>query len=93
VKRLFQIIAVLIPVLILQTSTAADASAAWNQYCSQYSFASYPQTPTTTFSQAYLGSDFEHDFAEIKSAVNSSVMASGPPASGDDLLNQSLLDW
>lgn len=40
------------------TSSATDATSAWNSVCAAYHFGSYPQGIHTTFEQAYSGSDF-----------------------------------
>ena len=92
-KKFVAVLLAVIVMLICQAAVAVDATSAWNQYCLQYRFYSYPQSSGTTFQQAYYGQNFSSDFAAIRGAVDGTLSMTGDGTSSDDLLNATLNNW
>ena len=70
-----------------------NAGPTWNNYAAQHHFATYPVTASTTFAQAYNGSDFDVDFDAILRLVAAELKTVKPSFNNDDLCNSSLENW
>ena len=92
-KRVVFVVLTVLSVAFCKAAVAVDATSAWNTYCATYHFASYPQSSSTTFMQAYSGTNLPNDFAAIKAAVGGSVQSSGMGIEFNDLMNANLENW
>ncbi|MCC7479522.1 hypothetical protein IT575_13845 [bacterium] len=90
--RRFLLITVLVLTLALP-GMASDTTSSWNNHASAFNFSTYPQTATLSFAGVYHGSDFEADFAGIKSAIAAELQTSIPPWNDDDRMNATLENW
>jgi hypothetical protein len=79
--------------LYLSASAVQNAGPTWNDVCAQYSFYSYPMSTVTTFGDAYYGSNFAKDMAEITARLNQLMATKIPPPVLDDMLNYTLESW
>jgi hypothetical protein len=80
-------------VVVLATSASAqDVSAIYNNYATQYNFDLLPEPATSTFADAYNGTNLEADLAALIAAISAEAPAK-VDIGGDDLLVASLEHW
>lgn len=90
-------VAVLLLAGIMAGTTAAfaavNASDTWNDYAATYNFDTFPgSSSTTTFGDAYHGTDFATDFAGILEAVSNELDIAFPPWDEEDF-ESCILEW
>jgi hypothetical protein len=91
-RRNIFVISLIFVAMLSFTSSAQDATSAWNQYCELFHFKGYPVGASHSFADSYLGNNLSADFNGIKAAV-AGVMSTTSPIDPDDVMNASLENW